>query len=264
MNLLMAIAHPDDETVFGGGTLAMLSEKGVQIHLLSATRGEGGEVGEPPLCRPSELGEVREQELRCAAAALGIQSVTFLDYVDPNISGNGQLNAFHADLETLSSQIRSQMKLHQAQVILSHGSEGEYGHPAHILMHQAVLKAVKTERLTLYTFSANFEGHPRARLANKHDPADFILFIEPWFPQKLAGALCHRSQNALFVRRQSSEAGRPLSVAEVMLKVESLHRAWPVECDHELDPLAQFLIDHCHEACKIENQLRRTIYTATH
>lgn len=71
--MLAAFAHPDDETFRPGGTLALLARHGVHVQVLTATRGESGSRGEPPLCRPEELPAVRAQKLRCACAALGIE-----------------------------------------------------------------------------------------------------------------------------------------------------------------------------------------------
>jgi len=53
VNVLAFFAHPDDETMLAGGILALLSRGGAQVHYLCATRGEGGEVGEPPVCEPA-------------------------------------------------------------------------------------------------------------------------------------------------------------------------------------------------------------------
>ncbi|MCI0520192.1 MAG: hypothetical protein L0Z70_08025, partial [Chloroflexi bacterium] len=78
-----------------------------------------------------------------------------------------------------------------------------------------------------YTGVANFPDHPRPRLVNKDDPAHLILDITPAAEEKIQAALCHCTQNALFVRRASQEAGRPMSVREVLLRVESLHRVYP-------------------------------------
>lgn len=64
--LLAVFAHPDDETFRPGGTLALLACGGFPVHVLTATRGEAGSCGDPPLCTSEELAAVREKELRCA------------------------------------------------------------------------------------------------------------------------------------------------------------------------------------------------------
>lgn len=85
MNVLAFFAHPDDETILAGGTLAMLAENGSRVHCLSATRGEGGELGETPLCSEDELGQVRESEMVCEVGAQGRRSLTFLGYQEPRM-----------------------------------------------------------------------------------------------------------------------------------------------------------------------------------
>ncbi|NIM96290.1 MAG: hypothetical protein GTO18_21540 [Anaerolineales bacterium] len=249
MEILAAFAHPDDETIMIGGTLAMLSSKGAVVHILSATRGEGGELGEPPLSSRAELGRVREEEFQCAAQALGARSAKCLDFVDPLIAENGDLRAFEANVDILASQLQAEMESLATKILITHGSNGEYGHPAHRLMHEAAfLTSQHSDGVDLYTVSANFPGHPRPRLANEDDEADIVLNIEEWFPAKLAAAYCHRTQHALFVRRQSKRAGRQLSISEALMKKESLHRAWPDESKGGEDPLSQFIHQECPEA----------------
>jgi len=65
--LLAVLAHPDDETFGTGGTLAYYAQKGVDVYLVCATRGEAGEVEAKMLQGYSSIGELREHELRCAA-----------------------------------------------------------------------------------------------------------------------------------------------------------------------------------------------------
>ena len=144
MNILAFFAHPDDETVFAGGALALLAGKGAQVHYLCATRGEGGETGEPPLCTQAELGEVREQELLCAVQALGGRSLTFLGYIDPRVGPEEELYPYTQDLTFLAGQVAATMRQFQADVLISHGSRGEYGHPAHLLTHRASRIAVES------------------------------------------------------------------------------------------------------------------------
>ena len=142
INILAFFAHPDDETMLNGGTLALLAERGAQVHYLCATRGEGGEVGEPPVCRIEQLGEVREKEMVCAVQALGGRSLTFLGYTDPRVGPDDQLFPFTDDVTYLAGQVAASIKQFRADAVISHGSNGEYGHPAHVLCHQAALAAV--------------------------------------------------------------------------------------------------------------------------
>ena len=70
-SILAVSAHPDDETLFAGGTLAMYAQKAHRVFILETTRGQGGEVGDPPLTTRGNLATFREQEVRKAADALG-------------------------------------------------------------------------------------------------------------------------------------------------------------------------------------------------
>lgn len=244
MNLLACFAHPDDETMLVGGTLALLAEAGWNVHYLCATRGEGGELGEPALCARSELGEVREQELVCAVQALGGRSLTFLGYTDPSIGPGEELYAYTDNLTMLAGQVAASIRQFDPVAVITHGSNGEYGHPAHVLTYQAARLAVESLGATaplLYSVAADFPGHPRPRLANQNDPAHLVIDISPALPRKEKAALCHRTQHALFVRRSSQEAGRRLSVPEVLLRLESLHRHLPPVQEPPRDSLAEAL-----------------------
>lgn len=230
MNILAFFAHPDDETMLAGGTLALLAAQGNQVHYLSATRGEGGEAGEPPLCSIEELGEVREKELMCAVQALGGRSLTLLGYVDPRVGPENELFPYSQDLTLLAGQVAASIRQFGVGVVFTHGSNGEYGHPAHVLTHQAARIAVESlgdSGPMLYTVSASFPEHPRPFLTNQDDPANLILDVSPVIEKKTQAALCHRTQHALFLRKASEEAGRQLSVPEVILHQEGLHRVLP-------------------------------------
>src|SRR6266536_712500 len=85
--LLIAIAHPDDESFGMGGTMAAAAAAGRPVTLVCATRGEVGEIADPALATPETLGAVREQELRDACAALGVHDVRFLPYRDSGMEG---------------------------------------------------------------------------------------------------------------------------------------------------------------------------------
>lgn len=225
MKIFCITAHPDDETVFAGGTLALLARRGAEVDILCCTRGEGGEAGEPPLCPRADLGAVREAELRCAARMLGCSSVGFLPFRDPGVGPDGALYPFAASPGDVAPRILEAFGAHCPDAVITHGSNGEYGHPAHLLAHRACLQAARAAGvLCVYTFSADFPGHPRKRSVNSDDPADFVVGIDPAFEQKLAAMECHRTQQALFVRRPSAEAGHPVPLREAVLRVELFRR----------------------------------------
>lgn len=227
-----------------GGVLALLARQGAAVHFLCATRGEGGEAGEPPLCSIAELGQVREGELVCAVQALGGRSLTFLGYTDPRVGSDEKLFPYTDDLTLLTGQVAASLRQFSIDVLLTHGSNGEYGHPAHILSHQAARLAVASlgeAAPSLYTVCAAFQGFPRPRLANRDDPAHLVLEVDPVLEQKTAAAQCHRTQHGLFIRRSSQDAGRLLSIPEVIMRVESLHRAVPPVAGQPDDPLFELL-----------------------
>lgn len=78
-SLLAIFAHPGDEAYHPGGVLTLLARQGVRVEVLTAASGEAGSCGDPPLCTAEELSTIREHELRCACAALGIQPPRLLD-----------------------------------------------------------------------------------------------------------------------------------------------------------------------------------------
>jgi N-acetylglucosamine malate deacetylase 2 len=246
LNVLAFFAHPDDETMLCGGTLALLSGQGSAVSILMATRGEGGEMGEPPLCSRAELGMVREVELRCAVQNLGATRLLLLDYIDPLVGPEDALFAFTEDSDALVDQVMQAVHATQADVILTHGVNGEYGHPAHKLVHQAAWRAVQNlgDRAALfYTVQGHFEGHPYPRLTNIDAPAHLVLDVTPVLEQKTAAAMCHRTQHNLFIRRRSEEAGRLLTVPEVIMTLESVTRVWPpVDNGRPNDSFSQLLL----------------------
>ena len=86
--LLAVLAHPDDESFGMGGTLALYAARGVDVHLICATRGEVGEVSPELLAGFGSVAELRESELRCAAGHLGLKGVHFLEYRDSGMEGS--------------------------------------------------------------------------------------------------------------------------------------------------------------------------------
>ena len=88
--LLAVLAHPDDESLGVGGTLAKYASEGVDVFLLTATRGDSGRyrgyrADDPQHPGPSALANIRETELRAAASVLGVREVTLLGYRDQHL-----------------------------------------------------------------------------------------------------------------------------------------------------------------------------------
>lgn len=244
MNILAFFAHPDDETMLAGGALALLAHTGAKVHYLCATRGEGGETGDPPLCQSEQLGEVREDELACAVHALHGSSLDFLGYTDPRVGPEEALYAYTNQPGEVAHHLLAEIREKDIQAIVTHGLNGEYGHPAHALSYRAARQAVENLGAAaplLYCVMASFPDHPRPRLMNKDQPAHFILDISPVLPIKTKAALCHQTQHALFVRRPSQKAGRKLSVPEVVMTLEGMHRAYPANLAAPQDELAERL-----------------------
>jgi N-acetylglucosamine malate deacetylase 2 len=245
MNILAFFAHPDDETMLGGGSLALMAQLGARVHFLCATGGEGGEVGEPPLCSRQELGNVRRAELTCAASALGGVSLENLGYLDPLVGPGDTLFAFDADPAELAQQVVRHIQKLEIDALITHGSNGEYGHPAHRLVHQSACLAVSSlhERAPLmYSVQAKFAEHPKPRLQNVDDPAHLIVDVQPALERKIAATLCHGTQLALFIRRSSIAAGHTVSIPEIVIRTESLHRVYPPVEKEVNDELALLLL----------------------
>jgi LmbE family N-acetylglucosaminyl deacetylase len=137
--LMGVLAHPDDESLGFGGTLARYASQGVEVFLVTATRGDAGRfrghrAGEPEHPGPEALASIREAELRSAAAALGIRDVALLGYRDR------QLDA--ADPREAIARIVGQLRRHRPEVVVTFGPDGAYGHPDHVAVAQLTTAAV--------------------------------------------------------------------------------------------------------------------------
>jgi LmbE family N-acetylglucosaminyl deacetylase len=125
LRLMCVLAHPDDESLGMGGTLAKYAREGIHTHLITATRGERGRFGDAAV-RPElhVVGATREAELRAAAKELGIRSVDFLDYIDGDLD--------RADPIEVQGKIAAHIRRIRPQVVATFGPDGAYGHPDHI------------------------------------------------------------------------------------------------------------------------------------
>ena len=137
--LMAVLAHPDDESLGFGGTLAKYAAEGVDVHVVTATRGEAGRFGGHP--RGDErhpgalaLGRIRETELRAAAAVLGVHGVSLLGYPDQEVD--------RADPRQAIARIVTEVRRLRPDVVVTFGPDGAYGHPDHIAVSQFATAAV--------------------------------------------------------------------------------------------------------------------------
>jgi LmbE family N-acetylglucosaminyl deacetylase len=135
LRLMAILAHPDDESIGNGGTLARYAAEGVEVTLVTATRGQRGWFGEPSANPGMQaLGQLREAELRDAATALGLREVVLLDYVDGDLA--------QADTDQVICELVAHIRRVRPQVVLTFGLDGAYGHPDHMAISQLTTAAI--------------------------------------------------------------------------------------------------------------------------
>ena len=137
--LLAVLAHPDDESLGVGGTLAKCAADGVDVFLVTATRGEGGRFrghpcGDERHPGPLRLGNIRAAELRAAASELGVREVSLLDYRDRYLDCTNPREAV--------GRIAMCLRAFRPEVVVTFGPDGAYGHPDHIAISQFTTAAI--------------------------------------------------------------------------------------------------------------------------
>jgi N-acetyl-1-D-myo-inositol-2-amino-2-deoxy-alpha-D-glucopyranoside deacetylase len=151
--LLLVHAHPDDESIGTGATIARYAAEGAQVTLVICTRGELGEVIPPELAylaTGDRLGEHRITELAAACAALGIVDQRFLGgpgrWRDSGMMGlpaNDSPDCFwQADLATAAAELATVIVDVRPQVLVTYDANGFYGHPDHIQAHRVARAAI--------------------------------------------------------------------------------------------------------------------------
>lgn len=170
MRLMAVLAHPDDESLGMGGTLAKYSAEGVETYLVTATRGERGRYGELDY-KPSlaEVGKLRERELRNAARTLGIKKVDFLDYIDGDLDRADPLEAI--------ARIAKYIREYRPQIVITFGPEGGYGHPDHIAISQFAGAAI------VQAGNPNYHGYGDIEMPNESHSVSKLYYMS-WGREK--------------------------------------------------------------------------------
>jgi len=143
-------AHPDDESIGTGVTMARYAEEGAHVTLVTCTRGEEGEIVVEDLAHlgtGASLAAVREQELANACAALGVTDHRFLGHHEDSgmigTSPNDKPNSFwQADLDAVTGELVAILREVRPQVVVTYDDNGGYGHPDHIQAHRVTMRAV--------------------------------------------------------------------------------------------------------------------------
>jgi LmbE family N-acetylglucosaminyl deacetylase len=159
LRLMAVLAHPDDESLGLGGTLAKYAAEGVEVYLLTATRGDRGRfrghrLDDSQHPGPNALAAIREKELRAAASTLGIREVSVLDYHDQHLDGANP----HEAVGVIAKHVRRV----RPDVVLTFGPEGAYGHPDHIAISQFTTAAIVAAADPAYSSDGNAAVPPHA------------------------------------------------------------------------------------------------------
>ena len=151
--LLLVHAHPDDESINNGATMARYAAEGVQVALVTCTLGERGEVIPPQLrhLTGAALGECRLRELSAAMGELGVQDFRLLGgagrYADSGMMGlpdNEDPACFwQADVDDAAGSLAEVILALRPQVLVTYDDHGGYGHPDHIQAHRVAMRAVE-------------------------------------------------------------------------------------------------------------------------
>jgi len=215
-------AHPDDECLTTGGTMARLAAEGHRVVLVTATDGALGEVPDGLLADGETLAARRSRELEASAQALGVASVHQLGYPDSGMvgtEGNAVPEAFwNADVDEVATRLARLLEEEGADVLVVYDQNGGYGHPDHIQVHRVGVRAADLAGTTsLYQVTVNRDailgfmaeaaelgtalgegtvptpeemakiGLPASEISTTVDVGGFL-------PAKLAAMRCHETQ----------------------------------------------------------------------
>ena len=214
-------AHPDDEAIATAGTMAGLSDAGHRVVLVTATRGELGEIPEGLLADGESLAGRRMTELAAACEILGVSRQVFLDYRDSGMEGeasNDEPGCFAAaDVEEAAAGVAAILTGEEADVLVTYDEHGGYGHPDHVQVHRVGMRAAAlagTPVVYMSTMNRDFirtlpdrlgpsgweppegttdgldtMGEPAARITT-------AVPVIPWIDRKRLAMEAHRSQIA--------------------------------------------------------------------
>jgi N-acetylglucosamine malate deacetylase 2 len=208
--ILAVFAHPDDESIACGGTLARAADAGARVVLICATRGERGSTSDPALVPDGDLGRVRVEELRAAAEALGIADLIVCAHPDGDLRW--------ADVPEQHAEIVMALRRFRPDAVITFGEDGLYWHLDHIGVHErtyTALQSLGADAPPLYYVTmpkgavramvdearakggapdASFWGIEPDAFGDAAQPCTLVVDVRAWAGRKLAALRCHRTQ----------------------------------------------------------------------
>ncbi len=228
-SILHVYAHPDDESFGNPATFTLYANQGVRTGLLTLTRGEAGLTN--GVCRPDELGDVREKELKDACRVLGVKDMTLWNYPDGGLKS--------IDDSRILPRIEEFIRNFSPDVVVTYGQDGVTGHPDHIAVggwatkafHRLVRKNPDAAPKRLYH---RISPVKRRGLYNRSDLVyrdDYTTIIDGRsYPHaRLKAHACHRSQKQVTDYTQPGvfEAG----LVDYYVRQYPVWRGGPIEAD---------------------------------
>ena len=231
--ILAVFAHPDDETTAAGAALTSSVQQCVEVHVITATRGELGTLGTSGLSISREsLPHVREAELRSVLQLYGAHPPHLLGYLDQRLQDT--------DLEEVVGKVKGVMDQVRPDIVVTFGPLGISRHPDHIAIHRATIEAFHRYRMTARPEPRLFyvaipkevaDGFELKLDGPETQPTHFISVDEQW-ATKVAALRLYRSQ----------EDAQEMAVffEEATVHQETFHQAYPpVPAGHFYDDLWQ-------------------------
>lgn len=143
--MLIALAHPDDESFGMAGTIARYTHEGADVYLICSTNGDVGSADEQFMEGHDTMASLRLKELACASEVLGLKRLITFNYRDSGMQGSSDNEhpecLVAAPLDEVVCRITEAIRELRPQVVVTFDPYGGYGHPDHIVMHNATVKA---------------------------------------------------------------------------------------------------------------------------
>ena len=196
-DLLIILAHPDDESFFLAGTAAGRAAAGGPAGLVCATRGQAGALGPPgapPLATRETIGAVREQELRDACAAVGIDVVALLDYEDKRLAG--------VDAVGIRATLVRHIRAERPRVVATFDPNGVNSHPDHVALSRFAADAVTAAAAPRWGAELGPAHRVRRVVWSSALPEPWI----EWRPERLAlvGGIDYIIDTAAYARQKEA------------------------------------------------------------